>query len=48
MKNAIKTLTSLTLAFTLILSGAVVSANANPNDGIMLLHDGPTHDRITH
>lgn len=43
-----KTLTTLTLALTLVLSGGLISTTANSNDGIMLLHDGPSHDVMTH
>ena len=47
-KSMIKTIVTLTLALTLVFTGSFVATNEDSNYGIMLLHDGPTHDRITH
>lgn len=48
MKKTIKTLIAISLVLTLVLSGSFTPTASDANDGIMLLHDGPGHDVMTH
>ncbi len=46
-KTFVRTFVTLTLALSLVFTGAVTTSVAeDDNYGIMLLHDGPTHDMI--
>lgn len=48
-KSFIKTFSTLTLALSLVFTGAAVgnhSVSENANNGIMLLHDGPHNSTI--
>lgn len=48
-KSIIKTLATLTLALSLVFTGAVAAdVSEDANYGIMLLHDGPSLDFETH
>lgn len=50
-KSFIKTLATLTLALSLVFTGAAVgnhSVSENANNGIMLLHDGPSNSEMVH
>lgn len=50
-KSIMKTLATLTLALSLVFTGAVAAdatVSEDANYGIMLLHDGPTNDAMIH
>lgn len=51
MKTATKTFVALALILSFLMTGAfavTTTYTANLNEGVLLAHDGPSLDRITH